>query len=602
MAPDGVQTSIDDLGTPLAAATFVVLDLETTGTSASGSRITEVGAVRVRGGEVVEEFSTLVDPGTPIPANITLLTGITQSMVASAPPVEEVLPRVLAFLDAEPGTVLVAHNAAFDTGFLKAACERQGREWPGYPVLDTLRLARAVLHRGETRNHRLATLAAYFGVAAAPTHRALDDARATVGVLLGLIERLRPLGVSSVEELRAVTKPPTRAQRARRHLAEGLPEEPGVYVFTDARGASLYVGKSKNLRRRVAAYFTAAENRRRIREMAGLVEGVTPIVCSSELEASVRELRIIAERKPPFNRRSRNPERVWWVTLTSDAYPRLSVVRVVRGGGAPYIGPYSSAREAEQAREALLLAFPLRQCTHTFVPPGEGGGAPRVAGGGRAAGAVDLGPRVPVRGPGGGRWRGACVLAQLGRCGAPCDGSESAADYAVHAGAARSAMTGDPSAVVEAHTARIAELAAELRYEEAAGVRDRLTAFLRGARRAQRLAAIAAVPHLVASRRTGAGWETCVVRRGRLAGSAVLRPGTDPAAFLASLVATAEYVPPGEGPFPSALPGEAELVLDWLADPATRLVEIDGEWTCPLGGAEAHTRMTHWAHGRASAQ
>lgn len=202
----------------------------------------------------------------------------------------------------------------------------------------------------------------------------------------------------------------------------------------------------------------------------------------------------------------------------------------------------------------------------------------------------------------GGRWSGACVLAQLGRCGAPCEGAEGPAEYAVHAEAARTAMTGDPEAVVAAHTARIAELAAELRYEEAAEVRDRLTAFLRGARRAQRLSAIAAVSHLVASRRTEAGWETCVVRHGRLAASAVLRPGTDPSAFLASLVATAEHVPPGCGPAPSALPGETELILDWLADPATRLVEIEGEWTCPLRSAEAHTGMTHWAHGRDSAQ
>ncbi|KOX23395.1 endonuclease [Nocardiopsis sp. NRRL B-16309] len=582
-ASTGVQTSLGDLGTPLAATTFVVLDLETTGTSASNARITEVGAVKVRGGEVLDEFSTLVDPGVLIPASITLLTGITQSMVATAPPIEDVLPKVLAFLDADPDTALVAHNAPFDTGFLKAACERQGLEWPGYPVVDTLRLARALLPRGEVRNHKLGTLAAFYGAPTTPNHRALDDARATVSVLHGLIERLGPMGVHSLEELRAVNKPPSRAQIAKRHLAEDLPEEPGVYVFTDARGASLYVGKSLNLRRRVRSYFTAAENRRRIREMAGLVEGVTPIVCTTELEASVRELRIIAERKPPFNRRSRNPERASWVKLTTDAYPRLSVVRAVRDDGAPYIGPYASAKDAERAKEALLHAVPLRQCTHTPTAPKKGrraDGSPSAA---EPAG-----------------WARPCVLAQLGRCGAPCDGTESFQEYAVHADAAAEAMTGDPALVVAAHTARIAELAAALRYEEAAGHRDRLAAFLTGARRAQRLSALSAVPHLVASRRAATGWETCVVRHGRLAASAVLRPGTDPAAFLASLVATAERVPPGHGPSPRALPGESELILDWLADPATRLVEIEGEWTCPLRGAEAHAELTHWAHGRAA--
>ena len=153
--PTGVQTSIDDLGTPLAETTFVVLDLETTGTSATNARITEVGAVRVRGGEVLDEFTTLVNPGVVVPATITLLTGITQSMVATAPPMEEVLPDLLEYLNRDPNTAVVAHNAPFDTGFLKAACERHGHPRPTQPVVDTLRLARAVLGKGETRNHKL---------------------------------------------------------------------------------------------------------------------------------------------------------------------------------------------------------------------------------------------------------------------------------------------------------------------------------------------------------------------------------------------------------------------------------------------------------------
>ncbi|MFC9940768.1 DEDD exonuclease domain-containing protein [Nocardiopsis alba] len=570
VTPSGVQTSIGDLGTPLSEVTFVVVDLETTGTSASRSRITEVGAVRVRDGEVLDEYTTLVDPDTLIPAEVTLLTGITQSMVATAPRVEKVLPELLAFLTEDPDSVLVAHNAPFDTGFLKAACEREALEWPAPPVVDTLRLARALLPVPKVRNHRLGTLAAYYGASVTPDHRALDDARATVDVLGGLISELVPLGATSLEELRAVSKPPTKAQRARRHLAEDLPDRPGVYVFTDSRGHSLYVGKSNNLRRRVASYFTAAESRRRIREMAGLVEAVTPIVCATDLEASVRELRIIAERKPPFNRRSRNPENVRWVKLTTDAYPRLAVVRSVKDDGAPYLGPYRSAREADEAREALLHALPLRQCTHTFAPP----------------------ERTVPR----------CVLAQLGRCGAPCDGTQGRDEYGVHAEEARTAMTADPAVVVDALTARIGELSAELRYEEAASLRDRLVAFLRGARRSQRLTALASVPHLVASRPGDRGWETIVVRHGRLASCAVLTPGTDPAAFLNSLTATAERVPPGPGPVPNATAEEGELILDWLTTPGTHLIEIEGEWTCPLRSAEAHDRMTHWAHGRASAQ
>ncbi|WP_067971264.1 DEDD exonuclease domain-containing protein [Nocardiopsis trehalosi] len=557
-----VQGTLDDLGTPLSQATFVVVDLETTGARAAGAGITEIGAVKVRGGEVVGEFATLVNPGVPIPPSITLLTGITHAMVAPAPPIEAVLPAFLEFAGLDTGTVLVAHNAPFDVGFLRAACAEHGHAWPvGAPVVDTVPLARRLVTRDEVPNHKLHTLAVFFGVPDRPTHRALDDARATVGVLHGLFERLGAFGVDTVEELRSFRSAPTSAQRGKRHLAEGVPDAPGVYVFTDAKGDTLYVGKSRSLRRRVRSYFTAAETRGRIREMIALVEGVTPIVCATELEAEVRELRMIAGRKPPYNRRSRNPERVSWLKLTAEAFPRLSVVRAVRDDGAPYVGPFRSARDAELARDALHHAFPLRQCTHRF------------------------GPGRPVS---------ACVLFELGRCGAPCEGRESPDDYGRHAAAARDAMTGDATAVVAAVTGHITELSAQLRFEEAATHRDRLAAFLTGAARAQRLTALAATGRLVAARRAGADWEVHVVRHGRLANSGVMTPASDPAAFVAALVATAETVEPGAGPAPRAAAQETECVLRWLDSPGVRLIEVGAPWTCPVNGAEKYRELTDW--------
>ncbi|MDA2814159.1 DEDD exonuclease domain-containing protein [Nocardiopsis sp. RSe5-2] len=561
-----VQETLDDLGTPLAEGTFVVVDLETTGGRAGGSAITEIGAVKVRGGRTVGEFSSLVDPGSPIPAHITLLTGITQAMVATAPPIEAVLPAFLEFANLEGDTVLVAHNAPFDVSFLKAACAEQDRPWPRPRVVDTLPLARRLVTREEVRNHKLGTLARFFAVPDRPVHRALDDARATAGVLHGLLERLGPMGVHSVEELCAFRTAPTRAQRGKRHLAEGVPEGPGVYVFTDARGEPLYVGKSTSLRKRVRSYFTAAETRGRVREMIGVVEAVTPIPCATGLEAEVREMRLIAERKPPYNRRSRNPERASWLKLTPEAFPRLSKVRTVRDDGAPYLGPFTSAREAELAREALLDAFPLRQCTRRIGPRG------------------DAGP--------------ACVLAQMGRCGAPCTGEETLEEYAEHAGAAREAMVGDPEEVVRALRGSIADLAAGLRYEEAAERRDRLAAFLRGAARSQRLSALTGIGELVAARPLAGApgsWEVHVVRRGRLAAAAVMEPGADPHAFVAALTATAETVAAGPGPAPAAAPQETECVLRWLESPGVRLVDLDAPWTCPARGAERHRELTDWA-------
>ena len=174
--------------TPLRDLEFTVVDVETTGWSPDEAGITEIGAVRVRGGEVVAEFTSLVNPGTPVPAPITELTGISDGMLALAPPVAAVLPGLLAFAE---GSVLTAHNAPFDLRFLVAACAAAGLGWPGFEVLDTVRLARYLMETpDEVPDRKLATLAEYFGTPVRPSHRALDDARATAVVLGELLTRL----------------------------------------------------------------------------------------------------------------------------------------------------------------------------------------------------------------------------------------------------------------------------------------------------------------------------------------------------------------------------------------------------------------------------
>lgn len=332
-----VQGTFDELGVPLRDVTFVVVDLETTGGSPATSGITEIGAVKVRGGEVLGELQTLVNPGEPIPSFIAVLTGITNGMVAAAPQIDAVLP---AFLDFARDCVLVAHNAPFDLGFLKAACAGLGVNWPGFDSIDTARLARRVLTSDEAPNCKLSTLARVLHASVQPTHRALDDARATVDVLHVLFERLGGLGVHSLDELRTFSGQVTAQQRGKRHLAEVMPHSPGVYVFRDERGRVLYVGKAKDLRTRVRTYFTSSEMRQRIIEMVAIAHDVTPIVCSTELEAQVRELRLIAQHKPPYNRRSKYPERSVWVKLTVEPFPRLSIVRGVKADKGSYLGPF----------------------------------------------------------------------------------------------------------------------------------------------------------------------------------------------------------------------------------------------------------------------
>ncbi|MBO3745592.1 DEDD exonuclease domain-containing protein [Streptosporangiaceae bacterium NEAU-GS5] len=546
-----VQGALDELGTPLRDVTFVVFDLETTGGSPAEHAITEIGAVKVRSGEVLGEFGTLVDPGSPIPPFISVLTGITDAMVVAAPPFSQVLP---AFLEFVRGATLVAHNAPFDVGFIKAACAANGYPPPANPVVDTADLARRVLTRDETPNCRLATLARFFRSATEPCHRALADANATVDVLHGLIGRVGSLGVHTLEELKSFVRMPTPEQQRKRHLSEGVPAVPGVYVFEDVRGEPLYVGKSSNLRNRVRSYFTASETRPRVREMIGIAESVRTIVCATGLEAEIRELRLIASAKPRYNKRSRFPERAVWLKLTDEPFPRLSIVREVKDDGGTYLGPFGNGRSADDARTAMHEALPLRQC------------------------ADRLSPRVQ---------RSACTLAELGRCGAPCEGRESPEAYARHVERARHAIDSDAALVFSAVEARMSRLASEQRYEEAAVDRDRLAAYVRAAARMQRLRALTAIPQLIAaSPAFDGGWDIHVVRHGRLAAAGVMPRGAHPVPYVDALVATAETVVPGPGPTPAATAEESECILRWLEGSGVRLVRVEGgTWSLPARGA-----------------
>lgn len=549
------QQSFEELGRPLRDLTFCVVDLETTGGSpAGGSRITEIGAVKVRGGEVLGEFQTLVNPKQQIPPFIALLTGISDAMVSSAPRIEVALPEFLAFAR---GCVLVAHNAPFDVGFLKHAAAQQERPWPRFDVVDTAVLARRVVQRGEVRNHKLSSLAQLFDADVTPNHRALSDARATVDVLHGLIGRLGNLGVQTLEELQTYTSRVTSAQRKKRYLAEHLPHAPGVYLFRDAQERVLYVGTSQDLRKRVRSYFTASETRSRMGQMVTLASRVEGIECATALEAAVRELRLIAEHKPKFNRRSRYPERVHWVRLTSETWPRLSIVRSIRND-VPFIGPFATKQAAERAVAAVQHVVPLRQCSTRM-------------------------PRLPRL--------SACALAQLGRCLSPCDQSVDQATYSRATEDVRELFTGDPERVVTVHRARIDALSVDERYEEAAASRDRLAAFLSGAGRAQRLVALTRCAELVAARKDSGRWEVHVIRQGRLAAAGVIPAGVDAAAWVVELRRDAETVLGSGGPAPAASVEESERLLRWLESEGVRLVHVDGEWSCGVASALKHREL-----------
>ena len=548
-----VQPTFDDLGRHLSLATFCVVDLETTGSSADDT-ITEIGAVKVRGGEVVGEFQTLVNPRTHIPPLIAVLTGITDQLVAAAPILGEVLPSFLSFAE---NAVLVAHNASFDVGFLRRACAIHGYPWPGPGVIDTVALARQVLLRDEVPNYRLGTLAHHFRASTTPNHRALADARATVDVLHGLLERVGNLGVDTLEDLQEFTRRVSPERRAKRGWATGLPEAPGVYCFVAERSGVqgrpdrevLYVGKSRNIKARVRSYFTAAETRPRIDEMVRVATSVEATVCRTDLEADVLELRLIAAHSPRYNRRSKFPERQVWVKLTREPFPRLSIVRTVSDDGGSYFGPFRRRSAAEQAVDALWDAFPIRRCT------------------------TRLSARTASP---------SCALGGMGRCCAPCELSIAPQAYRELTEQVSASMQVDVRPVLVAARSRLGRLIQAERFEDAAALTSRLEAFTQAALRHHRLASVAGCPQIVAGYRSDAGWEIHVVRYGRLAAAAVARPGEAPQAVAQAAVATAESVTKPPGPAPAGIVEETERIADWLERPGVRLIDIDGTWSWPL--------------------
>jgi len=197
-----MKAEVGPVDEDLSRTTFVVLDLETSGASPkSGSAITEIGAVKVCGGQVLGTFKTFVNPGVSLPPFITELTGITDEMLVDAPKIESVLPLLFEFLGSEKTTVFVAHNAPFDLSFLKASAALHGYAWPNFRVVDTVKAARFVLTKDDVANYQLGTLAAYFRTHIAPNHRALDDALATVDVLHGIIEIMGTFEIRTINQM-----------------------------------------------------------------------------------------------------------------------------------------------------------------------------------------------------------------------------------------------------------------------------------------------------------------------------------------------------------------------------------------------------------------
>jgi DNA polymerase-3 subunit epsilon len=334
-APVGAEQLLEE-------ATFVVVDLETTGLRPGRARICEVGAVRVRALELEERFEMLANPGAPLGPTISALTGLHDSDLRKAPPVGAVVRRFLAFAG---DAVLVAHNARFDMSFLDHETERLTTRRLGSLAIDTVALARKLVG---PRRANLAELAQYFGTAARPCHRALPDAEATAEILLALIGLAQERGARTVSDLADLAATRTRRAHGKRSLAFGAPQRPGVYLFRDAHDRVLYVGRARDLRARLRSYFGSEKQRPAVEAALGALERIEWRVLGSEVEAALEELRLIRELRPAANVRSARPDRYVYLRKRGD-----SVVCSQRPGP---LGPLKSRKRARLAARALESA------------------------------------------------------------------------------------------------------------------------------------------------------------------------------------------------------------------------------------------------------
>ncbi len=521
------QTLLD---LPLATAELLAVDTETNGRGGEDCELTEVGAALVGGGEVHDTWESLVAVRRPLSRGIERFTGITRAMLDTAPAPAPVLEELARLLE---GRVMVAHNASFDRRVLRQAFERAGLDWPAPPVLCTVSLARRFAPL--VRRRGLAPLAASLGIEVVEVHRALADALTCARVLCALFGRLCA-SAATVGDAVELLEPRSRARKPGPHARRrppgdrpdlsSLPSDPGVYIFRDAAGRPLYVGKSVSLRTRARAHFCAP---------AGWTERAEVVdyrPTSSELGALVLENRLIKRWCPAGNKALKRTDRWAYVRARLDVeYPVLEVSAEPASGHAVSIGPLRGRAGASELADHLTSLFRLRHC----------------------------GRRLHRR-------EHPSIYGQMGRCCSPCLGDLDPNAYRRQLDAALALFDapGDAAQRILGHLDReLADASGHRRYERAAALlrrRERLAALLE--RLSGVLGAVQGRPRLVLARHpTKERYDALWIIAGRVADWASLEETGDPARRTAAVLAAplAREVAPEEV-------DEVRIVSAWLAE------------------------------------
>lgn len=351
------------LSTFLPDTTFAVVDIETTGGRPPQHRITEIAAVKVRAGEIGEEFHSLVHPMREIPWNVVRLTGITDEMVAAQPGIRDVLPEFLDFVE---GCVFVAHGAAFDHLFIRYFARELFECDFASPVLCTFKLAQRLLP--SQGRYNLGELSAALGVEEADRHRALGDARVTAEVLRRFLAMIQLGGLQEIADVLSFQEPlppeeePVLAKGLSLEQEDfgGLPARRGVFRLLDSEGGTVYATKAADIQRAVREiFYPKNKSAARFAERLGGVQRIEAMPYESELGMSLEAVRSMRASRMMNGHLPGGPQNFLKIELDRN-YPRvMTAARFVPDGGA-YYGPFRKQAQLRELFDVILRLFPLR--------------------------------------------------------------------------------------------------------------------------------------------------------------------------------------------------------------------------------------------------
>ncbi len=290
---------------------FAIVDIETTGSYAHLCSITEVAVIVTDGMNEVSRWESLVKPDMQIPPFITALTHITNEMVADAPPFSEIAEELFSLLQDK---IFIAHNVSFDYGFLKKAFAREGFSFNPKRGC-TVRLSRKIIP--EMKSYSLGKLTRQLGITHNNAHRAMGDTAATALLFAHLFRSdenghiQKTLNQRSGETILPAHLPS--------EVFRKLPDRPGVYYFHDNKGKFIYIGKAKNLRKRVYSHFSGGTSSRKVHDFKKHIHNITFEETGSELLASLLEDREIKQYWPIYNRAQKDGHRAFGVYAYQDA-------------------------------------------------------------------------------------------------------------------------------------------------------------------------------------------------------------------------------------------------------------------------------------------